>query len=218
MPDPACPPVPRRTTLRGLGLGVLAGLTLGGVPPRRAAAAPPEIRFRILREGSAIGTHRVLFRDSAGGLAARTEVNIEVRLMGFTVFRYAHRFEELWAGDRLRAVTSRTERNGRVTEAGARAEAGGLLVTGPEGTQRLPAEAAPLSWWDPTRFGRRPLFDANTGKLLRVEWQREARPGGVTLWRAGGEAEGEGRYAADGAWLDWRTRGEDGSTVTYERA
>ena len=27
-----------------------------------------------------------------------------------------------------------------------------------------------------------------------------------------------GSYAADGTWLDWKTRGEDGSLVTYERA
>ncbi len=210
MAEPAPRLIPRRL--------ILGGLALAGTRPRAAWAAPPEIRFRVMREGSAIGTHRVSFRDTAGGLAARTEVDIAVRLLGITVFRYTHRFEEIWAGNRLRAVTSRTDRNGRVTEATIRAEGGGLVVNGPEGTQRLPAEAAPLSWWDPGRFDQRPLFDANTGRLLRVQWRREALPGGVTRWHAGGEAEGEGRYAADGTWLDWRTRGEDGSTVTYERA
>ena len=207
----------RRLILRGLTGGGLALAGLGALP-RPALAAPPEIRFRVLREGSVIGSHRVLFRDGADGMVARTEVDIAVRLMGFTVFRYTHRFEEVWAGGKLRGVASRTDRNGRVTEASARVEGGGLLVTGPEGVLRLPAEAAPLSWWDPGRFDRRPLFDANTGKPLRLQWQREPAAGGATLWRASGEAEGEGRYAADGTWLDWRTHGEDGSTVTYERA
>ena len=30
--------------------------------------------------------------------------------------------------------------------------------------------------------------------------------------------QGIATYAADGTWLGWRTKGEDGSTVTYERA
>jgi hypothetical protein len=35
---------------------------------------------------------------------------------------------------------------------------------------------------------------------------------------ATGDTESEGMYAADGTWLGWRTKGEDGSIVTYERA
>ena len=41
---------------------------------------------------------------------------------------------------------------------------------------------------------------------------------GVMGKQASGEDESECSYAADGAWLGWETRGEDGSLVTYERA
>jgi hypothetical protein len=185
---------------------------------RPAQALPPEIRFRIMREGSAIGTHRVVFSEAAGGeQVARTEVDVTVRLMGITVFRLSHRFTEAWAGGRLRLATSRYERNGQVTEMVARMAEGGILARGPEGEQRLPLEAAPLTWWDPSRFTR-PLFDADTGRPLQLRWTRQALPGGGVRWRASGEDESEGSYAADGAWLGWKTRGEDGSLVTYERA
>jgi hypothetical protein len=179
------------------------------------AAAAGELRFRVMREGSSIGTHRVVFTEAAGALTAQTEVLIQVRLMGFTVFRLTHGFTEVWAGGRLRSVASRHDRNGTITEMTARAEPGGILVQGPEGVQRLPAEAAPLSWWDSRRFAG-PLFDNATGKPLDLT--RVALPGGGTLWRVAGDEQGEASYAADGTWFGWRTRGEDGSLVTYERA
>jgi hypothetical protein len=195
-------------------------LPLLAVPflPRPAAALPAEYRFRIMREGSQIGTHRVSFAPAGGGeMTARTDVDIAVRLAGFTVFRLTHRFAETWAGDRLRLATSRQDRNGKVTEMEARAEGNAVLVRGPEGAQRLPADAAPLTWWEPARFNR-PLFDNSTGKPVRVQWARAPLPGNGTRWVATGDTESEGIYTADGTWLGWRTKGEDGSIVTYERA
>jgi hypothetical protein len=182
-----------------------------------AVALPAVTRFRIMREGSDIGTHTVTLSEAGGELTARTEVAVHVRLVGITVFRLNHDFTEVWAGDRLRSATSRHDRNGTVTAMTARAEGGVILVQGPGGPQRLPAEAAPLTWWDARRFDR-PLFDNETGKPLRLQWDRKPGPGGGATWRATGDEEGEGQYSADGTWLAWRTRGDDGSLVTYERA
>ncbi len=187
--------------------------------PRPAAALPAEYRFRVVREGSRIGTHRVSFAPAAGGdeMTARTDVDIAVKLAGITVFRLTHRFAETWAGDRLRFATSRQDRNGRVAEMEARAEGNAVLVRGPEGALRLPADAAPLTWWNPGRLNR-PLFDNVNGKPVRVQWARAPLPGGGARWTATGDTESEGEYAADGTWLGWRTKAEDGSTVVYERA
>src|SRR3712207_4235500 len=105
---------------------------------RPAAALPAEYRFRVVREGSQIGTHRVSFAGGPGDeLTARTDVDIAVKLAGITVFRLAHRFSETWAGDRLRLAASRYDRNGRVSEMEARAEGNAVLVRGPEGALRL---------------------------------------------------------------------------------
>ena len=185
--------------------------------PAAAAALPAEYRFHVVREGSRIGTHRVVFAPAGNGLTARIDVDIAVKLAGFTVFSLTHRFSETWAGGRLRAASSRLDRKGRVTEMEAQAEGDAVVVRGPDGTRRLPADAAPLTWWDPGRFNR-PLFDNGSGKLLRLHLARAPLPGGGARWSATGDEEGEGDYAADGTWLGWRTKGEDGSTVVYERA
>jgi len=183
-----------------------------------AAAAPTERRFRIVREGSNIGTHRVTFTMDGALLAARTEVDIAVKIAGFTVFRLNHRFDEVWDGERLQRVASRLDRKGTITEFTARAEAGGVRIDGPDGTRVLPANAAPLTWWDARRIDRVPLFANDTGKPLRLTWTQTARPGGGVRWRCAGDEDGEGGYAADGTWLEWQTKGEDGSQVSYAPA
>ena len=137
-------------------------------------------------------------------------------LLGVTVFRFTHRFEEAWAGDRLAGATSRLDRNGSVTEMRAVAAEDAILVQGSAGRFRLAAEAAPLSWWDSRRLDR-PLFANDTGKPVALRWAHSALPGGGMLWRATGEEELEATYAADGTWTGWKTRAEDGSTVVYER-
>jgi hypothetical protein len=156
----------------------------------------------------------VTLRDSADGYVARNEVAILVRLMGITVFRLTHAYEESWSGGLLMAFTSREERNGTVKELSARQQDGALVFgTG----ARLPADAAPLGWWDPRRFGTRPLFDSDSGALLNMQWQRQALPGGEAGFSASGDANGEARYGADNSWLTFRQQAEDGSTVAYQR-
>ena len=203
-------------------LGRRAALTWGPaallLPGAGAAvAAPLALRFRILRGGSQVGTHAVTVTEEGARRVARAEVDIAVRLAGFTVYRYTHRFAETWAGDRLRAVESRSERNGTTTVMQARAEGAAVVVAGPDGTVRLPAEVAPLSWWDPGTL-RRPLFDVTTGRPLRVRAERLEAAGGGFRWRLSGDAEGEATYDRAGVWFRHAMRGEDGSAVTFERA
>ncbi|MFC7473667.1 DUF6134 family protein [Dankookia sp. GCM10030260] len=194
--------------------GLLATPAILAAAP--ATALPAALRFRVVRQGSAIGTHGVTFAESGGVLTALTVVEIAVTLLGVTVFRFGHRFEEAWAGERLLGASSRRDRNGTVTEMRATPAEGAILAQGSAGRFRLPAEAAPLSWWNSRRLDR-PLFANDTGKPLALRWTRSALPDGGTLWRATGEEESEGTYAADGTWTGWRTRAEDGSTVVYER-
>jgi hypothetical protein len=207
LPRPALDGVPRRALLA-------LPLALCAAP---AAAVPAALRFRVVREGGDIGTHRVSIAPTAEGLTARTEVDIAVKVLGVTVFRFTHRFEEAWAGERLASAASRLDRNGSVTEMRAVASEGAIQVQGSAGRFRLPAEAAPLSWWDSRRLDR-PLFANDTGKPVELRWTQAALPGGAVLWRATGEEKSEATYAADGTWTGWKTRAEDGSTVVYERA
>lgn len=183
--------------------------------PAGTFAAPGPARFRVLRDGKEIGTHQVRLSGNAQRLVVQSEIALQVKLAGFTVFRLRHEIEEEWQGDRLQRLSSRHDRNGTVTEARAIAEGNALVTQGPEGSQRLPANAAPLTWWNGGIFTR-PLIRPINGKLLTGAASRSAAPNGGAQFSLNGEVEAVARYDAEGRWVALTTKGEDGSAVVYE--
>jgi hypothetical protein len=184
-----------------------------GVPPREA------YRWRVMRQGSAIGTHNVTFTQRGEEVVALSDVSITPSFLGVVVYRYEHRYIEVTRGGRFVSVASRLNRNGTVVEVEARAEGGGVRVRGPDGELRLAAEAAPLSWWEPQRFGGAvPLFGTSHGRPFDLQWTREALPGGAIRWRTAGEIEAVLDYTASGRWVGYSVKGDDGSTVSYAPA
>jgi hypothetical protein len=192
-----------------------AFLLLPGLLPMAVLAAPGPARFRVLRDGKEIGTHQVRLTGNAAKLSVQTEIALQVKLAGFTVFRLRHDITEEWQGERLLRLTSRHDRNGTVTEARVIAEGNALVSQGPEGAQRLPANAAPLTWWNAAHFAR-PLIRPINGKLLTAAPSRSAISGGGTQFSLNGEVEAVARYDAEARWVALSTKGEDGSAVTYE--
>jgi hypothetical protein len=192
-----------------------AFLLLPALLPMAALAAPGAVRFRVLREGREIGTHQVRLSGNAAKLSVQTEIALHVKLAGFTVFRLRHDITEEWANDRLQRLTSRHDRNGTVTEARVVAEGNALVAEGPEGAARLPANAAPLTWWNGAHFAR-PLIRPLTGKLIPAAAARSTLPGGGVQFTLNGEVEAVARFDAEGRWVGFSTKGEDGSAVVYE--
>jgi hypothetical protein len=183
--------------------------------PVSAFAAPGPVRFRVLREGKEIGTHQVRLSGNAQRLTVQSDIALQVKLAGFTVFRLRHDITEEWQGERLLRLTSRHDRNGTVTEARVIAEGNLLVSQGPEGAQRLPPNAAPLTWWNAAHFAR-PLIRPINGKLLMTAPSRSAISGGGAQFSLNGEVEAVARYDAEARWVALSTKGEDGSAVTYE--
>ena len=183
--------------------------------PFSALAAPGPVRFRVLREGKEIGTHQVRLSGNAQRLTVQSDIALQVKLAGFTVFRLRHEIAEEWANDRLQRLTSRHDRNGTVTEARVAVEGGALVAQGPEGTQRLPANAAPLTWWNGAHFAR-PLIRPLNCTLIPGAAARSAVPSGGVQFTLNGAVDAVARYDAEGRWVALTTKGEDGSAVVYE--
>jgi hypothetical protein len=97
------------------------------------AAGPRDLRFRALRRGSAIGEHRVTFRPDGDRLTVETRIEIAVKILFVTAFRFRHEAEEVWESDRLVSVKSTTDDNGTVLRVSGNAVADGFRIIGGDG-------------------------------------------------------------------------------------
>lgn len=119
-----------------------------------------------MHRGTEVGEHRVGFRSDGDRLVVTTHIDITVKILFFTAFRFSHDAVEVWQAGRLVSVESTTDDNGtRLAVTGA-AVGDGFRITGVDG----PFLAAPQLLTTNTLWDRR---------LLRESRMIDIQHGGV---------------------------------------
>lgn len=209
----------RRNMLAGAA-AMAAGPALAAVP------ATGVLAFRALRNGSALGTHRLTFQQRGAELSVAIAVDYVVYLGPIPVFRYTLRGTELWRGDALVSVQAQTDDDGAKAWMRAEADGGRLQVDGSKsGRYVAPPGAIAATHWN-RREVEAPMINPQNGELLAFT----VAPGGTdNVALASGATVAARRYAltgpsvmdlwyeADGVWASLRAVARDGSVITYQR-
>lgn len=197
--------IPRRAILAGgLMLPLLPGLVL---------AAPRSLTFAVFRNGSKIGEHHVVFSGEGGALTAVTDATMTVKIGPVPVFKYHHHALERRNDGAFASLETSTVTNGKGEHVAAERTGGAIRVDCTYGKAALPADANPMTHWNPQIFGGTPLFNPQTGKMLKVRTVKVA-PNHVTIR---GEAEIDDYYDEAGTWQSLTGKLDDGSKVEYRR-
>lgn len=121
---------------RLLGLATAAAVTPLVAPfrpfPARAQASR-DIHFRALHRGSPSGEHSIAFRLDGDRLVVTTHIEIAVKVLFFTAFRFRHDAEEVWQAGRLASVKSTTNDNGTLLQVSGSAAGDGFRLLGEDG-------------------------------------------------------------------------------------
>ncbi len=191
-------------------LAAAAGLL---IPLVSAVAAYAEhaglYKYTVLRNGTPIGTNRVMATPSADGQGFELafDTDLKVKFGPFTVFRYAHQRRELWRDGRLVRAAGTTNDNGTLYDIEIKAEGGGYVRVVNDRVEALAPGRQPLALWDKTSLnGHTAYFSASEDKLLNVFFefggtQRATWLGSnltVDHYKMIGDAERELWYDMDG--------------------
>ena len=173
----------RRQFTRVVSAG-LAGAVSPSLPAIAAALAtaarPSDLRFAVMRGRSKIGVHTVEFRDRPDGLAVHTVIDLAVKVLFITVFRYQHECQDVWVSGQLLSLRSRTVENGKRFAVEATAEPGGIRVVGPGGPLVVGSRLLTSnSLWNSLLVDQQRLIDAQYGREI-----------GLVVHRRGTEALG----------------------------
>jgi hypothetical protein len=199
-------PVPHRRAILACGLML-------PLMPGLARAAPKALTFAVFRNGTRIGEHHVSFTGDAAALTATTEATMTVKIGPVPVFRYLHRALERRTDGVFASLETSTTTNGKAEHVVAERTGGGIRVDCPSGKTTFSPDTNPMNHWNQQIFAGGPLFNPQTGRLLKVRTAKVA-PG---HWSIRGEAEIDDYYDESGAWQSLTGKLDDGSKVEYRR-
>lgn len=181
--------------------------------PSLVRAASRTLTFAVFRNGTKIGEHHVVFSGEGGALTAVTDATMTVKIGPVPVFKYHHHALEKRNDGVFASLETSTVTNGKDERVAAERTGGGIRVDCTYGKTTLSPDANPMTHWNPQIFGGPPLFNPQTGKILKVRTVKVA-PNHVTIR---GEAEIDDFYDDGGAWQALTGKLDDGSKVEYRR-
>lgn len=189
--------------------------------------APPQGRFiyTITRDGDPIGTQKLDFlRDSDNSLTVITDVEIDVRLLGLSVYKFTQHIEEKWQDGLLQALQSQTNDDGEERKVDLKREGDRLKGTYNNKLRDVPGSLIPSSLWHPDAVRQTVVLDsvrarqhqvtvANKGNaaLILPAGQIEARH-----FAFSGELNRDVWYGPDGIILQAEMKGKDGSIIRQQ--
>jgi hypothetical protein len=209
---------------------LLLGAVAACAAPAAYAAMPPmpedgRLAFRIIRKGSAIGTHVLTFEHVDNGLDIHIAVDIAVGLGPLVLFRYTLRGLEQWRNGVVTHVDASTNDDGTPDTMRADRDARGLWVQGSKAARYLaPANALPATHWNMQELDG-PWINPQDGKLFHPVVHRggsdqvslaDGRSIPAMDFKLSGDVHLELWYSAAREWSALLFTAKDGSLVRYE--
>ena len=154
-------------TRRSLILGVGAAAIISPLP--LLAAGGGSRTFTVYRDGSEMGTHLINVRTGPDGAAeVDIDIQLQVKVLGITAYRYRMQNREVWRGGRLVSMDSTTNDDGdadfsRVRQVGDELEIEGSVFSG-----RVPGDSVSTTYWSMDFLKRGIWINTQTGVPIPV--------------------------------------------------
>lgn len=207
-----------------------ASVMLAGLQPTDAASAADayggDIRFDVMRRGKRVGKHVTRFYGSADGeVRARSEMEIKIKALFVTVFRFNYTSDAVLGPDGLTAIESGTGR-GKKAELNKGERVGDDFTWIRKDGDGYTVPAAGLystDHWNPAVLTQNRVFNTITGKINSIKIE----PVGYEMVETGtgprralkvqysGDLDSRAWYDEQGRWVGLEFEAQDGSTIRY---
>lgn len=210
--------LPAPTSL--IGAAFVAALML--VAP--LAAEEPMV-FDVLRDGSKIGEHRLMFEQENSTLKVSVETDMMVTFAFVPVFRYEHRRVERWRDGELESLAGMTNDDGTEYEVSIVRKGGHYSRTVNGNEEELAGPVVVDTFWSKDRLNAGKVFSADSGEVYRVRSDLmgtetiEAKGEAVEAehYKLSGELDRDLWYAPTGELLKVQYENDDGETFEFVR-
>jgi len=207
------------------GSSLVLCLVASLLPPLgQGATEPREWRFTALLDDKVIGYQSFRLLEQGQEKVLVSEARYNIKFLFMNVYTYTHDNREVWNGDCLSRIDSRTDDNGERFFVRGMLEQSRLAVESVEGHEQLPACVMTFAYWNPQVLNAKRLLNAQTGQYMDVDVAARGREtitvGGrqrpaqryelktekftINLW-----------YSPEQEWLGLETTTDSGSRLRY---
>lgn len=201
------------------------------------------LAFAIYRNGQEVGHHTLSFHNEGSNRTVTVAVDLAVKAMGVTAYRYSHNSKEVWSGNALQALDARTDDNGKKFAVRVQRNGKGLMVEretpsepvpaagndrglqAPEiGRELLPASILPTSNWNIGQVGQSVLLNTQYGtkshtKITPMGREPVKLATGATVeatrYQYTGDIRMDQWFDDRGRWVKAAFKAFDGSSIEY---
>jgi len=176
---------------RRLLLATLLTTTAGARFARAADGFPygDSLVFKAYRNGSEIGHHSLRFSEQGGLRHVSTSIDLAVRMLGLTFYKFTYRCQESWSGDLLQSLDAETEDDGKkyVVRASRAGDSLSVEHSGPDtvakastgdqqGSQQggvvretIPGTTLPSTHWNIAQVRQSGVLNTEYGKIMNFQ-------------------------------------------------
>lgn len=193
---------------------ILGSAALFAMPQPLRAAAGGMRKFRVMRNGDDIGSHVLDVRTKGDELHVSIDIELKVKILGITAYRYEMANREVWRGGRLISMNSVSDDDGDAAFARAASAGEQIEVEGSYWSGVVPGDSATTTYWSKAFLTRPVWISTADGDPLKVT-SRAVGPGDVAgiateKWTVSGDLDVDLHYRGD-EWVSVRfdAGGED---------
>lgn len=203
----------------------LAASQFSAVP---AHAAPPSggvLDFTVLRNGSEVGRHEMLFRNDADGLKIDIRTNVAVKVAFITAYRFEHEGHEVWQAGRLARLWSKTNDDGTKHVLDVTAGGEGLVVMADGKEPEKSSVSIPASLWNERIVQQKSILNTLDGTRMTIQVSDLGTEAVIVKnariparhYALTGDLQRELWYDAQNVLVKVRFKAKDGSDIEYLR-
>ena len=127
------------------------------------SASATDLNFDVYLDDDPIGFHRVSIEERAEERRVRVEAEMAVEILFFNAFSYRHRADELWRGDCIFALETRTDDDGKPLRVEADRVGDVLAVRSGAEQKRLEGCVRTFAYWKPELLASDYLLNTQNG-------------------------------------------------------
>ncbi len=107
-----------------------------------------EILFHVYRNGEKIGYHKLKLLKKDNIIQSEIEIKFEVKFLGFNIYDYFHKNNEVWIDNKFKGLESETNKNGEILNCSISIKDGFLYSDGTHGDQSKLIPMIPTTYWN----------------------------------------------------------------------